>query len=142
MAKYRHRLFEMYEFRDETIRALTPKIAKASTEVTTPESWAFKNLTVSRSAGVTHVKFKEAQNTAEEAVSRFGSDFSQLADRLGRDSKVLLDFTGLNSINSFSIGTLTRFKQELQSKGSRVALCCLEPAVREAFFVAPSAQTH
>ena len=32
MAKYRHRIFEMYEFRDEAVRALTPKLARPVTE--------------------------------------------------------------------------------------------------------------
>ena len=137
MAKYRHRIFEMYEFRDETILALTPKIAKPAPELTAPESWAFKHLAVSRSASVTHVKFKEAPTLGEETVN-FGGDFAQLADRLGRDSKVLLDFTGVTAFSSSSIEVLVQFKQKLQPKGSRLALCCLDPAVRESFFAVPS----
>ena len=43
MAKYRHRIFEMYEFRDEATRALTPKSARPATEATAPESWTFKS---------------------------------------------------------------------------------------------------
>ena len=142
MAKYRHRIFEMYEFRDETIRALTPKIAKPATEITAPESWAFKHLAVSRSNGVTHVKLKEAPTAGEQTVSNFGGDFAQLADRLSRDSKVLLDFSGVKAFSAASIDVLVQFKQKLQTKGSRLALCCLEPAVRESFFATPSPQAH
>jgi len=134
MAKYRHRIFEMYEFRDETISALTPREEKAGTEATTPESWAFKHLVVSRSAGVTHVQFKESQTFGEETASQLSDDFAQLADKLGRDSKVLLDFTGVKSIGSASIDVLVLFNQTLQSKGSRIALCCLDPTTRESFF--------
>jgi hypothetical protein len=132
----------MYEFRDETILALTPKIEKPATEATAPESWTFKHLAVSRSASVTHVKFKEAQTVGEEPVSNFGGDFAQLADRLGRDSKVLLDFAGIKAFSSASIEVLVQFKQKLQTKGSRLALCCLAPATRESFFDAHSPQTH
>jgi hypothetical protein len=132
----------MYEFRDETIRALTPRIAKPTTEATALEAWVFKHLAVSRSAGVTHVKFKEAETVGEEAVSNFGSDFAQLADRLGRDSKVLLDFAGVKEFSAASIDVLVQFKQKLQTKGSRLALCCLDPAVRESFFAVSSPQTH
>lgn len=142
MAKYQHRIFEMYEFRDETIRALTPKIAKPATEATAPESWAFKHLTVSRAASVTHVKFQESPTVGEQTVSNFGSDFAQLADRLGRDSKVLLDFAGVKEFSAASIDVLVQFKQKLQTKGSRLALCCLDAAVRESFFSVPSPQTH
>ena len=138
MAKYPHRVFEMYEFRDETIIALTPKIEKPATEATAPESWTFKHLAVSRSASVTHVTFKEAETVGEEAVSNFGGDFAQLADRLGRNSKVLLDFAGVKSFSSTSIDALVLFNQKLQTKGSRIALCCLDPAVRESFFATRS----
>ena len=41
MANYRHRIFEMYEFRNEAIRALTPKSAHPVTEATTLESWTY-----------------------------------------------------------------------------------------------------
>jgi anti-anti-sigma regulatory factor len=96
------------------------------------------HLAVSRSAGVTQVRFKEAQTFGEETVSDLRDDFAQLADRLGRDSKVLLDFTGVKSFSAASIGALALFNQKLQTKGSRIALCCLAPAARESFFAARS----
>lgn len=141
MAKYRHRIFEMYDFRDEAIRALTPKIEKPATEATAPESWAFKHLAVSRSASVTHVEFNEATTVGEGTVN-LGSDFAQLSDQLGRDSKVLLDFAGVKVFSSASIDVLVQFKQKLQTKGSRLALCCLDPGVRESFFAVPAPQTQ
>ena len=59
----------------------------------------------------------------------------ELADLLGRDSQVLLDFSGVASFNAASISALVQFNKNLQTKGSRIALCCLEPATRESFFV-------
>lgn len=140
MAKYRHRIFEMYEFRDEAILALTPKVASPATEATAPESWEFKHLAASRSASVTHVEFKEAPTAGEETVN-FGGDFARLSERLGRGSKVLLDFAGVKAFSSASIGVLVQFKQQLQTRGSRLVLCCLEPAARESFFAVSSPQT-
>ena len=134
MAKYRHRIFEMYEFRDEATRALTPKSARPVTEATAPESWTFKHLTVSRSAGVAHVQFKSAQAFGEETVNDLRVDFSQLADRLVRDSKVLLDFVGVKSFCAASIDELILFNQKLRTKGSRIALCRLDPTVHQSFF--------
>ncbi len=136
MAKYRHRIFEMYEFRDEAVLAITPKSENTVTETTTPESWTFAHLAVSRSASVTLVQFKEARTFEEETVSELRDDFAQLADRLGRDSKVLLDFTGVELFSSDAIDALVLFNQKLQTKGSRLALCCLGPATRESFFAA------
>jgi len=138
MAKYRHQIFEMYEFRDEAISALTPKFARPATEATDPESWAFKHLVVSRSSCVTLVEFQPVQTFGEEAVNDLRDDFTQLADRLARDSKVLLDFAGVVSFIAASIDTLVLFKQKLQTKGSRLALCCLNPATRETFSAARS----
>ena len=44
MAKYRHRIFEMYEFRDEAILALTPRSAPAETADAAVESWTFQQV--------------------------------------------------------------------------------------------------
>jgi anti-anti-sigma regulatory factor len=123
----------MYEFRDEAIAALTPKSARPVTDTTAPESWTFKYLAVSRSACVTLVEFQPAQNFGEETVSDLRDDFIQLADRLTRDSKVLLDFAGVASFNAASIDTLNQFRLTLQAKGSRMALCCLNPVTRDTF---------
>jgi anti-anti-sigma regulatory factor len=133
MAKYRHRIFEMFDLRDEAIHALTPKTAYHGTDPTASESWALKQLAVSRSASVTLVEFKGAE-FGEETVSDLHEDFSQLADILVRDSKVLLDFAGVKSFCTAAIDELIRFKKILRTKGSRIVLCCLEPTARESFF--------
>ncbi len=134
MAKYRHPIFEMYEFRDEAILALTPQTAPAAKEATAPESWTFKNLAVSRTANVTHVEFKSSHVFEEEALADLRADFAQLADRLIRDSKVLLDFTSVEQVCAAAINEIVLFNQKLRTKGSRIALCCLDPVARESFF--------
>lgn len=134
MAKYRHRIFEMYEQRDEAIRALTPRTEKAVTEKTAPETWIFAYLDVSRAAGLIHVQFKEPRTCDETMASGLREDLARLTDLLGRDSKVLMDFSGVASFNATLIGALAQFSRNLQTKGSRIVLCCLEPATREAFF--------
>ncbi len=53
MAKYHHRIFEMYEFRDEALRALTPRTNRAVSDAAVSESWTFTHLAVSNSASVT-----------------------------------------------------------------------------------------
>jgi len=134
MAKYRHRIFEMYEFQDEAIRALTPKSAIPANEGTAVESWDLKRLAVSRSANVVLVQFKNAQSCGEGTVSDLREDFSQLADTLLRDSKVLLDFVGVKSFCVASIDELILFNKKLRTKGSRIALCCLDATVQQSFF--------
>ena len=138
MAKYRHRIFEMYEFRDEAVQALTPKSERFGTETDTPETWTFQYLDVSRAARVTHVQFKNAQAFGEETLNDLRQDLGQLAERLSRDSKVLFDFTGVESLDAASLEALALFNQRLRMKGSRMVLCSLAPAVRECFFPARS----
>ena len=93
---------------------------------------------VSRSAGVTLVQFKEGRTFEEETVSELRDDFAQLADSLGRDSKVLLDFTGVESFSSDAIDALVLFNQKLQTKGSRLGAVLPGPRdVRRIFFRRP-----
>lgn len=134
MAKYRHRIFEMYEGRDEAIDALKPMVAKTAAETTALETWDFVHLTISRSAGVSHVQFKKPQRFEDGTESDLREDLTRLADLLGRDSKVLVDFSGVESFNAVSLAALVRFRANLQTKGSRIALCCLNPTTRESFF--------
>lgn len=134
MAKQPHRIFEIYESREEAIRALLPKAKKAVPEATAPESWGFRHLTVSRTAGVTHVQFKAMPDLDDETLSGLREDFAQLAEKLRQDSKVVLDFTGVVSFGAALIDALILFHKLLRIKGSRIGLCCLAPTVRESFF--------
>jgi hypothetical protein len=134
MAKIPHRLFEIYESREEAARELTPKSVKAVTESGAPESWEFEHLVVSRSWGMTHVQFAEASDISEATVAGLRADLAQLADKLDMDSKVLVDFSGVVSFQAAWIDALRVFGGKLRTKGSRFALCCLAPGVREAFF--------
>ena len=134
MAKYRHRTFEMFDFSDEATCALASKSTRPAANFDDPESWSFQHLVALRSAGVIQVKFKKRKRFAAEFSSELRTDFSQLADFLVNDSRVLLDFECLSEFGSGCIDELKRFNTKLQSKGSRMVLCNLEPAVRASFF--------
>ncbi len=142
MAKYRHRTFEMFDFSDEATCALASKSTRPAAYVDDPESWAFQHLVALRRAGVIHVKFKQRKRLAAEFSSQLRTDFWQLADSLVNDSRVLLDFECLSEFGSGCIDELKRFNAKLQSKGSRVVLCNLEPAVRASFFPNRSGNEH
>ncbi len=134
MAKYRHRIFEMYEHCDEATLALTPKTAKPGTEVRAASPWSFKTFTVSQSANLVFVEFNRTRAFGAATLSNLRSDLLQLADSLERNSKVLVDFTGVEAFCASSIGELDLFNRKLRNKGSRIALCCLEDTVHESFF--------
>jgi anti-anti-sigma regulatory factor len=135
MAKILHRIFEIYESLEEATRALTPKLERTARETSAPESWTFGHLAVTRSTGVTHVQFKEASDFNETTIAGLRADFAQLADKLGMDSKVLVDFTGVELFHAAFIDALLLFSKKLRTKGSRIALCCLAPAARAFFFL-------
>jgi anti-anti-sigma regulatory factor len=134
MAKYRHRIFEMYEQRDEALDALTPRTEKTATEVTAPETWDFAYLQASRVADKILLRFKGTQVFDDTVLGALRDDLTRLTGVLGRDSRLLLDFSDVTLFNAAAIRELAQFSRNLQSKGSRVVLCCLEPAVSAAFF--------
>jgi hypothetical protein len=134
MAKILHRIFEIYESREEAIRTLAPKAERTARESSAPDLGTFGHLAVSRLAGVTRVEFREASNFNEATVAGLREDFAQLADKLGVGSKVLVDFTGVELFQAAFIDALLLFSKKLRTKGSRIALCCLAPTAREFFF--------
>lgn len=134
MAKYRHRIFEMYEQRDEALDALTPRTEKTATEVTAPETWDFAYLQASRVADKILLRFKGTQIFDDSVLGALRDDLTRLTGFLGRDSRLLLDFSDVTLFNAAAIRELAQFSRNLQSKGSRVVLCCLEPDVSAAFF--------
>ena len=115
--------------------ALTPKLERTARETSALESWSFEHLAVTRSVGVTRIQFKEAGEFNEATIAGLRADFAQLADNLGNDSKVLVDFTGVELFHAAFIDALLLFSKKLRTKGSRIALCCLAPAARAFFFL-------
>ena len=137
MAKHRHRVFEIYEDRAEAIGALTPQTVKPdAVNANGPLPLDFHHLAVSRWSFVTHVKFKGAMEFPQECEAELRDDFSQLADILGIDSKVLLDFADVKSLSPACIDALVVFDRRLRNRGSRTVLCCLAPDTRASFYPA------
>lgn len=134
MAKYRHRTFEMFDFRDEAVSALTPKSTRGTVESVDPGLWTFQHFATSRSDGVTLITFKESKSSAEETASKIRDELSLIARSLVNNSRVVMDFGGLPEISPDTIEALALFNRTLQSNGSHLALCNLDPDVRAAFF--------
>ena len=98
------------------------------------EACTFNYLAISCLEIVTQIKFKNVSTFGDENASDLSKEFTLLADRLVKNSKVLLDFSGVTSFNSSSINELMLFNLKLRTKGSRVVLCCLSPEVHQSFF--------
>ena len=144
MAKYRHRTFEMYEFRDEAVKALTPRSMRDKVDPVDPGLWTFCHFATSLSEGVTLITFKEAMKLDADADGELkadskpsatvGYELALIGRSLSNDSRVVMDFAGVPQFDTESIEALTQFKGSLQSKGSQLALCNLEKDVHAAFF--------
>ncbi len=136
MAKHRHRTFEMFDTYSEAARALesksSQKVVQQSNE--TDEILAFGCLMVSRREHVIHVTFKSSKYSEQDHATDLRADLARLAGSLVNDSPVLMDFAGLEEFSARCVEELALFLRKLQSKGSRIALCNLGPAVRASFF--------
>ncbi|WP_146526630.1 hypothetical protein [Novipirellula artificiosorum] len=124
----------MFDLFDEANDAIASKSTRPTADCDEPESWSFQHLIASRNAGVIHVQFKKREGLDTEIPSTLRQDFSQLSDSLVNNSRILLDFECLSEFSAPCIKELKLFNEKLQSKGSRMALCHLEPAVQASFF--------
>ncbi len=124
----------MYEFRDEAVTALTPRQVRQKVDSADPSLWTFANFTTSRADAVTLVTFKQAMDTNHESTVKIADELSLIARSLSIDSRVVIDFAGVQEFAPESIEALAQFQGVLQSRGSQVALCNLESDVRASFF--------
>ncbi|WP_436714662.1 STAS domain-containing protein [Roseiconus lacunae] len=126
----------MFDTYDEASRALesksSQKIVHQGQE--TDEAWTFRHLAVCPRGRVIHVTFKFSNHPEHDGACDLRSEFTKLAGLLVNDSPVLVDFEGLEEFSPKCVVDLALFLRRLQSKGSRLALCNLEPAVKDSFF--------
>jgi hypothetical protein len=132
----------MYDFRDEAVHALTYNSVSRVKDDVDLQSWDFNLIVATQSTIVTYVEFKKDADCKNEVTSAFPQDIAALTSLLAVNSRVLLDFTGLKTFSLAFIDTLMEFNTELKHRGSRLVLCCLEPAVRDSFFVTPRPCSH
>jgi anti-anti-sigma regulatory factor len=128
----------MFDVRDEAFAVLTPKSGVNPDEVTISKPWELRSMRLSPSAGVSVIHFDEDTCLNAENLTAFQQDLMELEQGLPKNSKVLFDFTGVTMLDAASIDALVSFKEKLQIKGSRMVLCCLAPAPRDAFFAIKS----
>ncbi len=125
----------MYDDRDEAFLVLSPKsVAIDGTAAAAPLPSDFTCLTVSRIGVVTHVQFKGTATFTDETESQLQEDFCRLVDVLDIASKVLLDFTDVESFSPACINVLIALERKLRNRGSRTVLCSLAPDTRAGFF--------
>jgi anti-anti-sigma regulatory factor len=134
MAKYRHKIFEMFDDRAEALAELTPKSKQHRSGQNSSSPWNPKCLNISLDQETTIIEFEKNTCLDAENLAALQDDLKNLEQRLPRNSIALIDFSGVVSINAESIQALVSFKQDLKTKGSRMAICSLAPEPRKSFF--------
>lgn len=139
MAKYRHRVFEMYDFYEEAAEALAKKSTDGSpvdhvAQSPSTTSADFDCLVVSDYDGITRVTLDGKHDFDDDRVQSLRLDLANLKDALPTNCRVVFDFTGVDVFHASCIELLKQFTGALKMKGSRVALCCLNASAKETFF--------
>lgn len=80
------------------------------------------------------VRLTGSDEFGAESLPDIREDFEKLAQNLVLNSKVLLDFEGVQSFCPASFAAVVEFNKLLRIKGSRIVLCSLAPKVRESLF--------
>ncbi len=141
MAKIRHRNFEIFDFLQEASDALASKSARVNAYTIDPSQWEFRELDAElRPSGVVHVTFKRPAYDDPKSRSDLGIDLANLAELLANDSRVVLDFEGVQAYDADAVIKLSEFDSKIRNKGSRFVICNLESAVSDSFF--PRLSTH
>ena len=135
MAKYRHRTFEMFDFYDEAVSTLKVR-PREMQRVSGIETNTLEHLIVTEHEKIVRITFEPVCLDTPPSTCIYRDDFSQLADLLPNDSRVIVDFDGVTEFPTSSLETLEMFYRRLKSKGSRLVLCNLDPNVKSAFYPA------
>ncbi len=134
MAKYRHRLFEMFDFHDEACDALSTKGDTGSMPPVVPwEDAKLSYLTVQYENGLTKVSFLP-MDASENDTRDYRNDIAVIASQVTRNNKLLFDFSGVHTFSDTAIAALGNLSNTLRHKGSRIVLCCLSDSAKACFF--------
>ncbi len=138
MARIHHRVFEIYDQRDEAGLSLISKTGQQAHNAIDPGALQLQQLNASRESIVICLDFKQAPEGSRESIAEFKADLDHVADKLTPGSKVLVDFSKVETLPGACVDALAQFRSRIRPDGSRVVLCGLQPAVREVFFEQPA----
>ncbi|WP_390621729.1 STAS domain-containing protein [Roseiconus nitratireducens] len=125
-------MFELYNEAVATLSVRPRDSRKIPNEIPT----SLTRLTIQQIENFVRVTLVQTDVREDRSTCPFAKDFSRLADLLQNDSRVLLDFEGVDQFSAVSVGQLKVFCQQLKSKGSRLVLCNLTSTVRSSFYPA------
>jgi stage II sporulation protein AA (anti-sigma F factor antagonist) len=89
-------------------------------------------LEVDQAGEVTIVRFKIPWILKEGTIETIGETLTELVESSGC-RKFVLNFGNVKSLASTMFGKLTALHQRIESRGGRLALCCIDPGLDEVF---------
>jgi hypothetical protein len=111
-----------------------PRVIPTTPAAALPAAESFQHLVISQAGGVTLVEFKSPATFADVNLKELSDDFSLLTESTERHCKIVMDLAGIETVSPGFVEALVQLHGKLKIRGSRIALCALEPAAREAFF--------
>jgi anti-sigma B factor antagonist len=91
-----------------------------------------RRLEVEDIGDVTVVKFTDRKILDEQNIQIIGEQLFSLVDDSGR-TKVLLNFGNVEYLSSAALGKLITMNKKVQAKKGRLALCSIDPSIKEVF---------
>ena len=95
-----------------------------------PASPVYRHLGVRKHKDITIVRFGEHRIFDELAIDKLGEELYSVADH-DDCRKLVLNFAGVDRVSSMMLGKILMLNRRLQAKGGKLALCELDPGIRE-----------
>lgn len=89
-------------------------------------------LEVQEVGDVTVVSFTDRKILDEQNIQSIGEQLYSLVDDAGRRN-LLLNFGRVQYLSSAALGKLITLNKKIQSVKGRLALCCIDPEIKEVF---------
>jgi len=82
--------------------------------------------------GATVVNFMDANLTSDEVIYPLEEQLNALLDQVG-GARIVLNFSDVRSMSSAVLAVLLKGARRVTAMGGQLRLCCLAPALKEAF---------
>jgi anti-sigma B factor antagonist len=91
-----------------------------------------RRLQIEQIGQVTVVSLTNRKLLVEESIQAVGEDLFRLVEQSGR-TKLLLNFSNVEHMSSAVLGMLVRLNKKVLVSGGKLALCGIDPQIREVF---------
>jgi len=91
-----------------------------------------QRLNVSSEDGVTIVELTDRKILDEVNIMQIGEQLFRIVAE-AESPKLVLDFTNVAHMSSSALGVLITLHKRIREKSGKLALCCIQPAIKEIF---------